>query len=160
MSSHTKLIGSPAPAFAAVDQNGNQQALTDYKGAWLILYFYPKDGTPICTEEACYFRDDYKQLSGQTDVSIVGVSQDDTESHKQFATAHQLPFALLSDPDLTITKAYGCYQPEDTPEREYLGIIRSTFLIDPEGIVRKEYRFVIPAEQTPQIVQDLQALQK
>lgn len=153
-----KLLGSAAPDFRLQDQSGAFVALDDFAGTWLILYFYPKDGTPLCTQEACNFRDDYSELAGQTDLAIAGISQDDIASHQAFAEAHDIPFSLLSDTDLAVTKAYECYQPQNAPDREYLGIIRSTFLIDPNGKIAKIYRFVEPNGHSKQLLEDLNSL--
>lgn len=149
----------PAPDFNLIDQHDQPRSLQDFRGRWLVVYFYPKDGTPICTAEACSFRDEYSAIAQFGNAEIIGISQDSPESHRAFAEAHELPFILLSDEDLAATKAYGCYQPEDTPNRDYLGIWRSTFLIAPDGRIAKEYRGVVPEGHAQQIISDLQALQ-
>lgn len=153
------MDGQPAPTFSLPDQNGETHSLEDYAGRWLVLYFYPKDGTPLCTAEACYFRDEQSSIASFDDAAVVGISMDTPTSHKLFAEEHQLNFPLLSDPDHVVTEAYGCWQPEDTPDREYLGIVRSTFLISPEGVIAKSYRQVTPEGHAEQIIHDLQALQ-
>lgn len=122
-------IGDPAPAFSAIDQSSKTHSLKDYAGRWLLLYFYPKDDTPGCTKEACGFRDYYGDLS--MSVAILGVSKDDTASHKEFAEKFALPFPLLADSDRSMITAYGA-DGEAFPKRV-------SFLINPEGVIAKIY---------------------
>lgn len=141
---------SPAPSFQALDHNGQEHTLEGYAGRWVILYFYPKDGTPGCTTEACSFRDHYPELS-QVAV-VLGVSADSADSHTKFATTHQLPFPLLVDTDRSMIRAYGAD-----------GILfpkRVTFLIDPTGKIAKVYRSIDVQQHAQQILQDILAKQE
>jgi peroxiredoxin Q/BCP len=121
-----------------MDQNGVERNSADYEGARLALYFYPKAFTPGCTTEACDFRDRY-ELFLESNVQILGVSPDPPEKLAKFRDDHQLPFDLLSDPDHEIATAYGAYGLKKNYGREYLGIIRSTFLMDDAGVIEEAY---------------------
>jgi peroxiredoxin Q/BCP len=148
-------VGDPAPGFSLLDQNSKQQSLDDYRGQWLVLYFYPKDDTPGCTTEACEFRDDYYVLR-EMDVTVLGVSLDDVESHQEFAEKYHLPFPLLSDADASVAIAYGSlskFGPIKFAKRH-------TFIIDPKGQIAKIYREVKPKEHSDQIISDLKTLTK
>ena len=134
-------IGSPAPAFKLQDQNGQWHTLEEYKGKWLVLYFYPKDQTPGCTTEACEFRDNVFAFRDANAV-IVGVSVDDVDSHKKFEAKHGLPFTLLADSDKQLINAYGAWVSKKNYGREYMGIERSTFLVDASGKVARAWRSV------------------
>lgn len=148
-----------APDFALRDQDGNTHQLTDYAGKWVIIYFYPKDDTPGCTTEACSFRDEYDYIQ-ENGAVVLGVSKDSVASHKKFATKYNLHFPLLSDESLDIIKAYGAYGERSMYGRKYMGIIRSTFLINPQGNIAKEYPKVTPKGHAVQIIKDLEALRK
>jgi len=140
--------GDKAPDFQAANQKGEQKKLTDYKGNWLVLYFYPKDFTPGCTIEACSFRDDHTKLKEYA--TVVGVSTDSVERHKKFEERFNLPFELLADPDGKMTEAYGAD-----------GKIfkkRVTFLIDPQGVIQKVYPSVKAGEHSAEVLDDLQKL--
>ena len=145
--------GEPAPGFELPDQNGELHSLEDYRDQWVALYFYPKDGTPGCTTEACEFRDDifrYRELGAQ----IIGVSLDDAASHKKFAEKHGLPFPLLADTDGLAASAYGV-------KSRFLGLTlakRHTFLIDPDGMVAKHYSDVDPDTHSDEVLADLVGL--
>lgn len=148
-------VGSPAPAFKLQDQLGAWHELAEYRGHWLVLYFYPKDNTPHCTTEACEFRDNifaFKQLDAQ----IVGISLDDTASHRQFAQENRLPFTLLSDTSRDTAKNYGVL-------RRALGIMevadRQTFIIDPAGVIVRHYASVDAKGHSAAVLADLKALQ-
>jgi peroxiredoxin Q/BCP len=130
--------GDQAPGFAGVDQNGNKRTLADFKGSKLAMYFYPKAFTPGCTTEACDFRDRY-ELFADSGVEILGVSPDQPEKLTKFRDEHQLPFDLISDPDNEISTAYGAYGLKKNYGREYMGVIRSTFLIDVNGVIEEAY---------------------
>jgi peroxiredoxin Q/BCP len=148
-----------APDFSLPDQNGQIKTLSDYSGKWLVLYFYPKDDTPGCTTEACSFRDArdaIKQLGGS---EVVGISKDSVESHKKFVEKHHLSFSLLSDPDHSVTEKYKSWGPKQFMGKEYLGIHRNTFIINPTGDVVKEYLGVDPKDHAVQILADLKTLQ-
>jgi peroxiredoxin Q/BCP len=148
-------VGSPAPKFTLLDQKSKTHALADYRGRWVVLYFYPKDDTPGCTTEACNFRDDLPALRA-LNVQILGISLDDTKSHAQFAEKYSLPFPLLADTKGDVTHAYGSLWS--------IGPLRIakryTFVIDPEGRVAKIYRNVKPATHSRELQQDVKELQK
>lgn len=133
--------GQPAPDFRGVTTEGQDVSLADYRGQWLILYFYPKDDTPGCTKEACSFRDHYSTLTG-TNAAVLGVSLDSAESHQKFTRKFGLPFNLLADTDATVSTAYGVYGEKSNYGKTYMGIIRTTFLIDPQGVIRTIFRKV------------------
>jgi len=151
----TKLnIGDKAPDFKAINQDGEMVSLNDFKGRKLILYFYPKDNTPGCTNEACDFRNHY-QFWLDKGYQVVGVSPDSQESHRKFIEKYQLPFPLLSDPDKEIIKAYGAWGPKKLYGREYEGLIRSTFIIDEEGKILEIFKKVKTKTHTEQIIKKL-----
>ncbi len=148
--------GMMAPAFRLQDQAGAWHDSTDYRGKWLVLYFYPKDDTPGCTTQACEFRDNlfaFKKL----ETVVVGVSVDDVASHKAFSEEHSLPFTLLADSTKETAKAYGVLH-------SVLGLMeiasRETFIIDPQGRVAKHYRAVDPKGHSQAVLKDLRALQQ
>lgn len=126
--------GQKAPAFKAKDQNGAVVSLADFKGKYVVLYFYPKDNTPGCTVEACAFRDDYSHLT-KAGAVVLGVSPDSEKSHQNFIAKFNLPFPLLVDTDHALAEAYGAWGEKSLYGRKFLGIIRSTFLIAPDGSV-------------------------
>lgn len=128
--------GSKAPAFKALDQNGNAISLADFKGKKLVLYFYPKDDTPTCTIQACNLRDNYALLK-KKGYQVVGVSVDDVKSHKKFEQKHELPFPLVSDADKKIVDKYNLWGEKKFMGRTYMGTTRTTFLIDEEGKIVK-----------------------
>ncbi|MBS1528329.1 MAG: thioredoxin-dependent thiol peroxidase [Bacteroidetes bacterium] len=131
----TKLKeGDKAPGFTAKDQDGNTVSLSDFKGKSLVLYFYPQDDTPTCTKEACNFRDNYQSLLTQG-FSVVGVSFDTEKSHKKFIKKYNLPFPLISDPDKKIIEAYGVWGEKMLFGRNYMGTLRTTFIIDGNGVI-------------------------
>lgn len=125
-------IGTKAPAFAGVDQNGNTVALKDFAGKKVILYFYPKDDTPGCTAQACNLRDNYAALL-KAGYAVVGVSADSVKSHKKFEQKYELPFSLIADEDKKIAEAYGVWGEKKFMGKTYMGITRTTFLIDEAG---------------------------
>jgi peroxiredoxin Q/BCP len=147
--------GSPAPKFTLLDQESKTHTLTDYRGRWVVLYFYPKDDTPGCTTEACNFRDDLPAMRA-LNVQILGISLDDTKSHARFAEKYRLPFPLLADTEGDVARAYGSLW-SIGPMRIAK---RHTFVIDPDGRVAKIYRSVKPADHSRELQQDLKALQK
>lgn len=147
-----------APDFTLQDQNGETHTLAEYRGQWLVLYFYPKDDTPGCTAEACNFRDARADIAEFA--AVVGVSTDSAQSHKKFIEKYHLNFTLLSDPAHVVTEAYGSWQPKKFMGREFLGTHRNTFLINPEGNIVKEYRGVDPKTHVQEIITDLQSLQR
>jgi peroxiredoxin Q/BCP len=129
-------VGQPAPEFALKDGSGNTVRLSDLRGKKVVLYFYPKDMTPGCTQEACDLRDRHDRLQAAGAV-VLGVSPDSEKSHQKFAAKYELPFPLLADPDNTAASAYGVWKEKSMYGRTYMGIERSTFLIDEEGKIAR-----------------------
>lgn len=148
-------IGDTAPDFNLTDQNGKSRKLADYRGRWVVLYFYPKDDTPGCTREACAFRDDFLRFD-KLHADILGISIDNQESHAEFSGKYGLPFPLLADPDGKTAAAYGSYF-SFGPLRYAR---RHTFIIDPDGRLAKIYRKVDPKKHSDEIYNDLTRLQK
>jgi peroxiredoxin Q/BCP len=130
--------GSKALAFTLKDQDGNKVSLSDFKGKSVVLFFYPKDLTSGCTTEACAFRDDYSKLKKRGAV-VLGVSPDSEASHQKFIAKHSLPFPLLVDEDHAVAEKYGAWGEKSLYGRKYFGIIRSTFLIGPDGKVKRAW---------------------
>ena len=143
-----------APDFKGTDQQGNPVALKELKGKKVILYFYPRDNTPGCTAEACNLKDNYKDL---TDIGfeVIGVSADSEKSHQNFIAKYNLPFNLISDQEKTVLKAYGAWGLKKNYGREYMGIIRKTFIIDEEGKIIKIFNKVDTKNHTGQILKAL-----
>mgnify|MGYP003418391717 FL=1 len=135
------LVGLKAPGFSLMNEQGNLVTLEHYKGKYVVLYFYPKDMTPGCTTEACDFRDAYTEFS-DLNVVILGVSADDANKHTKFIEKYGLPFSLLVDEDHAVSESYHVWVLKKMYGKEYMGIERSTFLINPDGIVVKEWRKV------------------
>ncbi|MGE4159944.1 MAG: thioredoxin-dependent thiol peroxidase [Planctomycetota bacterium] len=155
----TLKAGDKAPAFKLPDQNGKIHDLKDYKGQWVLVYFYPKDDTPGCTKEACAIRDawaDYKKEK----VQVFGVSADSPASHTKFITKFTLPFTLLADEDKVMVKAYDVWGKKKFMGREYEGIFRHSFLINPEGKIAKIYDEVKPDEHAAEVLADVRAFKK
>ena len=144
-----------APDFKLPDQEGKNHSLSDYRGKWLVLYFYPKDFTPGCTKEACAFRD-ARQEFDKRGVKIVGISKDTVALHKKFAEKYRLNFPLLADHEHQVIEAYGAWGKKKFMGREFFGILRSTFLINPKGEIVKEYKDVNPITHSSEILQDLE----
>ena len=130
--------GMKAPAFKGKDQNGKDVSLADFKGKKVVLYFYPEDDTPTCTVEACNLRDNYALLRNEG-FEVLGVSPDDSKSHKKFEQKFSLPFTLIADPGHKIIDSYGVWGEKQLYGRKYMGLHRTTFLIDEKGIVRKVF---------------------
>ncbi|HEX9513745.1 MAG TPA: thioredoxin-dependent thiol peroxidase [Puia sp.] len=128
--------GDKAPAFTTRNQNGEKVSLADYKGTKIALYFYPEDGTPTCTVQACNLRDNYSLLKKEG-FTILGVSPDDEKKHKKFEAKFDLPFTLLADPEHTLIDKYGVWGEKQLYGRKYMGLHRTTFLIDEKGVIRK-----------------------
>ena len=147
-------LNSKAPNFEAQDQNGKVHKLSNYLGKWVVLYFYPKDNTPGCTKEACSFRDSYHQLQNMK-VIILGVSKDSVESHLKFAQKHDLNFPLLADTDKKIINSYFAWGIKKFMGREFEGIKRMTYLINPKGEIVKIYEKVNPLKHVGEILEDL-----
>ena len=133
----TKLKeGEKAPGFTAKDQNGKTVSLSDFSGKNVILYFYPKDDTPGCTAEACSFRDNYQSMLSKG-FEVIGVSTDDEKSHKKFEVKYKLPFTLIADNDKSIVEAYGVWVEKNMFGKKYMGTARTTFIINPDGLIDK-----------------------
>ncbi len=128
--------GDKAPAFRGIDQDGKKISLADYKGKKIVLYFYPEDDTPTCTIQACNLRDNYTLLK-RNGLTILGVSADTSARHKKFEAKYKLPFTLIADPDHAIIDKYGVWGEKQLYGRKYMGLHRTTFLIDEKGIIRK-----------------------
>ncbi len=146
-----------ATNFALLDQDGHKHSLTDYKGKWVVLYFYPKDNTPGCTKEACSFRDSFHALQNM-DVQILGVSKDPITSHKKFAEKYELNFPILSDEEKTVIKKYNAWGIKKFMGKEFEGTLRKTYLIDPKGEVAKIYENVNPLTHASEIIEDIKSL--
>ncbi len=127
-------VGDKAPDFTANDQDGKKISLSDYKGKKVVLYFYPKDQTPGCTEEACNLRDNISDLTA-AGYTVLGVSSDDEASHKEFQQKYNLPFSLVADTDKSINQKYGVWIEKEREGKKYMGTARTTFLIDEQGII-------------------------
>ena len=128
--------GQKAPAFKGKDQNGKPVSLSDYKGEKIVLYFYPQDDTPTCTVQACNLRDNFGLLK-KNGFTVLGISPDEVGKHKKFEAKYELPFTLIADPDHSIIDKYGVWGEKQLYGRTYMGLHRTTFLIDEKGIIRK-----------------------
>lgn len=149
--------GVKAPDFTLPDQSGKAHSLADYRGKWVLLYFYPKDDTPGCTKEACALRDQFPAF-GKLDAVVFGVSADSVKSHARFADKYELPFTLLADETKEMIKAYDAWGPKKFMGREFLGTKRISYLIDPRGQIAKAYPKVKPAEHAEEVLGDLEKL--
>ena len=143
--------GGAAPHFSAPTNGGGTVSLKDFKGKYLVLYFYPKDDTPGCTKEACGFRDAFKDFE-KAGAVVLGVSTDSVKKHDKFVEKFQLPFPLLADEDKSIVEAYGVWGKKKFMGREYLGTNRVTFLIDPKGRIKKIWPTVKPEEHAAEVL--------
>ncbi len=150
-------VGQVAPAVHLLTVGGQEVSLADFGGQYVILYFYPKDNTPGCTTEAIGFRDFYEELTNLNAV-VLGVSTDNLVSHEKFVLKQDLPYRLLADTDKTVSMAYGVYQEKSMYGKKYMGIVRTTFLIDPQGQIAKVYAKVKVATHAKEIVNDLRLL--
>ena len=153
----TLLEGDKAPAFSGTDQNGEKISLKDYKGKKLVLYFYPEDDTPTCTIQACNLRDNFGLLK-KNGFEVIGVSPDGNTKHKKFKEKYNLPFALISDPDHKILEKYGVWDQKQMFGNQYMGVLRTTFVLDEKGTIRKI--FLRPRNKThaEEIIQAWQSL--
>jgi peroxiredoxin Q/BCP len=149
--------GDPAPAFTLTDDAGNTVSLSDFEGHPVVLYFYPRDNTSGCTAEACDFRDNMARVHA-TGAMVLGVSPDSEASHQRFKSKYDLPFPLLVDDDHAVAEAYGAWGEKKMSGRTYFGIIRSTFLIDGEGIVSRAWRKVRVKGHVDEVLEALEAL--
>ena len=149
--------GQPAPDFALPDAQGEVHRLSDYRGRVVVLYFYPKDNTPGCTREAVGFRDDYGAYQ-KAGVVILGVSPDPPERHVRFMTKYDLPFTLLADTEHKVCELYDVWKKKKSFGKEYFGVVRTTYIIAPDGTIAKVYERVKTAEHSRQVLADLKAL--
>lgn len=147
-------IGSKAPDFTLPDQNGDMHTLSQYRGQKVILYFYPRDNTAGCTKQACGFAERYPQIQEKGAV-VLGVSKDSAKSHKNFEEKYSLPFTLLSDPDHTVLELYGAWGEKKNYGKVSMGTIRTTYLIDEEGIIVKAMTKVKAADNPQQMLEAL-----
>jgi peroxiredoxin Q/BCP len=147
--------GKPAPEFELKSDGGETVKLSDFLGRPVVLYFYPKDDTPGCTTEACEFRDAY-DVFRERGAEVLGVSPDDVTSHQKFKTKYELPFPLLADPEHEVAEKYGVWGERKFAGKTYMGINRSTFIIDPEGKVARAMLGIKPAGHASQVLDSLQ----
>ena len=150
-------VGDKAPEFNLPDQNGEMHSLNDVKGKWVFLYFYPKDETSGCTTEACSVRDNYQNLKDKG-IEVFGVSTDSVKSHKKFETNHQLNFTLLSDEKKEVVEKYGVWAEKSMYGKKYMGTLRTSFLINPQGEIAKIYEGVKPEKHLAEVISDLKTL--
>lgn len=144
-------IGMKAPDFTLLDKKGKTVSLSDFLGRKVVLYFYPKDNTPGCTRQACAFAASYDRFSAQ-DVVVIGISKDSVSSHQKFAQKHNLPFILLSDPELLAIQAYGVWQEKKLYGKTSMGVVRTTFIIDEKGNIEKIMPKVKPDSNAEEIL--------
>ena len=149
-----EYINTQAPDFTLLDQHGQSHTLSSYTGKRVLLYFYPKDATPGCTQEACSFRDNFAALT-EKNVIVLGISCDSVDSHKKFVEKQELPFPLLSDNEKVVVKLYDVWKEKSMFGKKYMGIQRDSFLIDENGIIIQHYIKVKPTEHVAQILKDL-----
>lgn len=155
----TLSAGDKAPNFKLPDQNEKLVKLSDFKGQWLLIYFYPKDNTPGCTKEACAVQDNLSRFN-KLKLAVVGVSPDSAAKHQSFAGKFNLKFPLLADTEKEMCQAYGVWGKKKFMGREYLGVNRVSFLIDPKGKIAKVYPKVKPAEHAEEVLADFQEFTK
>ena len=148
-------VGTKAPDFTLPDQNGQPVSLSDFRGKKVVLYFYPKDNTPGCTRQACAFAGSYDAFR-DLDAVVIGVSKDSTASHQKFAQKYDLPFLLLSDPELGVLQAYGVWQEKKLYGKVSMGVVRTTFIIDENGVIEKVMPKVKPDTNAADILAYLQ----
>ena len=144
-------IGTKAPEFTLPDKGGNPVSLSDFAGKKVVLYFYPRDNTPDCTRQACAFAGAYEELQKMNAV-VIGISKDSVASHQKFAEKHGLPFILLSDPELTAIQDYGVWQEKKNYGKVSMGVVRSTFVIDENGMIEKVMPKVKPDTNAAEIL--------
>lgn len=152
-------LKSKALGFTLPDSQGKEHSLKEYLGKWVVLYFYPKDDTPGCTVEACSFRDNYSRFK-RVGIVVLGVSVDPVRKHAKFAEKYSLPFTLLSDEEKTVVAKYGVWGKKKFMGREYMGTMRTTFLIDPVGKIFKIYENVKPDAHAEEILSDVRTFSK
>ena len=150
-------VGDKAPSFKLKNQDAKVISLSDLKGKPVVLYFYPKDDTPGCTKEACNFRDEFPKF-GKMKAEIIGISADAIESHKKFAEKYKLPFNLLSDEKKEVVEKYGVWQEKSMYGKKYMGIVRTTFIIDSAGKIHKIFPKVKAEEHNNEVMEALKEL--
>ena len=148
------VAGIPAPEFEMIDDGGTLRKLSDFRGKNVVLFFYPKDDTPGCTKEACSFRDAFARFK-KRGIAVLGVSPDSEKSHKKFETKYKLPFTLLADTDRSIAEAYGVWGEKKFMGRTYMGVHRTTFLIDEKGKIKKIFEKVKPEDHASEVLEAL-----
>jgi peroxiredoxin Q/BCP len=146
--------GTTAPVFTLPDEDGKNHVLTEYHGKWVLLYFYPKDDTPGCTIEACTIRDQFEGFKAINAV-VLGVSTDSVASHRRFKDAYELPFTLLADEEKDVVNLYGVYGEKKMMGKTYMGTKRTSFLINPEGVIAKVYENVKPPVHAGEVIADI-----
>ncbi|RGZ00972.1 thioredoxin-dependent thiol peroxidase [Clostridium sp. AM58-1XD] len=146
--------GTKAPDFTLKDKDGKEVRLSDYLGRKVVVYFYPKDNTPGCTKEACAFAGAFKQYE-RIGVTVIGISKDSETSHRKFADKYELPFILLSDPELTAIKAYDVWQEKKLYGKVSMGVVRSTYIVDEQGVIEKVYPKAKPDTNAAEILEYL-----
>lgn len=144
-------VGTKAPDFTLKNQEGQEVSLSQFAGKRVVLYFYPRDNTPGCTRQACGFAQNYEGFI-QRDVVVIGVSKDSVASHLKFAQKYELPFVLLSDPDLEAIQAYGVWQEKKLYGKVSMGVVRTTYIIDPQGVIEKVMPKVKPDTNAAEIL--------
>ena len=149
-------VGMKAPLFTLPDKNGNLVSLSDFLGKKVVLYFYPKDNTPGCTRQACTFRESYEMFQAKNTV-VIGISKDSVASHLRFAEKYHLPFILLSDPELQAIQVYGVWQEKKLYGKVSMGVVRSTYLIDEQGMIEKVMPKVKPDTNAGELLEYLGA---
>ena len=147
-------VGDKAPVFALQDKDGKSVSLADFRGRKVVLYFYPKDNTPGCTRQACAFAQNYGEFQ-KRNIAVIGVSKDGAESHRKFAEKYSLPFILLSDPELTAIKAYGVWKEKKLYGKVSMGVARTTFIIDENGVIADVMEKVKPDTNAAEILAKL-----
>ncbi|ALP04625.1 thioredoxin-dependent thiol peroxidase [Clostridioides difficile] len=148
-------IGTKAPEFTLEDKDGNKVSMSDFKGKKIVVYFYPKDNTPGCTRQACAFRNAYDGFKKE-DIQVIGISKDSIKSHQKFAEKHELPFILLSDPDLVAIKAFDVWKEKKMYGKTALGVVRATYIIDENGIIEKVFEKAKPDTNAQEILEYLE----
>lgn len=151
--------GKKAPAISLTDENGKKHSLKQYQGSWVLLYFYPKDSTPGCTIEAVGIKNAFAAYK-RRGIVVLGVSADSEKSHLKFKEKHALPFTLLADTEKLVVQKYGVWQEKKLAGRTYMGIVRMSFLIDPEGVIRKVYEKVTPQSHAEEVLADVTKFKK
>ena len=147
-------VGSFAPDFTLFDKDGNEVSLSDFRGQRVVLYFYPKDNTPGCTRQACAFAGAYNGFK-EKNIAVIGVSRDSVASHAKFAEKYNLPFTILSDPELLAIKAYGVWQEKKLYGKVSFGVVRTTFIIDADGKIERVMEKVKPDTNAAEILEEL-----